>query len=131
MSSLNTIDGTNVIGYFGVIKDGHLPRILKPVYYNIRNKRVDKIGPVTALKLLQEHKSIEEIPLKDKDSFNIDLCRELFSIPWSVDDVVIHSKDTDPVKMRELASMRPGINIKQLEEIIAINNQKVKIVINE
>ncbi len=99
--------------------------------YNIRNKRVDKIGPVTALKLLQEHKSIEEIPLKDKDSFNIDLCRELFNIPWSVDDVVIHSKDTDPVKMRELASMRPGINIKQLEEIIAINNQKVKIVINE
>ena len=105
--------------------------ILVSCDYNIKNKRVDKIGPVTALKLLQEHKTIESIPLKDPESFSIELCRSLFNIPWKPEDVVINSKETDPVKMRELASMRAGINLKQLEEIIAINNQKTKIIINE
>ena len=105
--------------------------ILVSCDYNIKNKRVDKIGPVSALKLLQEHKRIENIPLKDPESFSIELCRSLFNIPWKPEAVVINSKETDPIKMRELASMRAGINLKQLEEIIAINNQKTKIIINE
>jgi flap endonuclease-1 len=99
------------------------------------NSRVNKIGPVGAIKLLQKHQTIEHIPnLKDITVLKHELCRQLFD-PQYPTDVCIKSADcSDAQKMREAVNKiiagRQGIQVHIFYEIIQINCKKLPIKIH-
>ena len=96
------------------------------------NSRVNKIGPVGAIKLLQKHQAIEHIPtLQDITVLKHELCRSLFDPQYPADVCVKSTDCSDPQKMRDvcskLASVRPGIQLHILNEIISINSKKLPV----
>ena len=77
--------------------------ILMGCDYN-KHDKVNKLGPVNALKMIQQHHSIEQIPedLLNKECLSYERCRELFQPVF--DAVVIRSISIDWSEIEEHAA---------------------------
>jgi len=97
--------------------------ILMGCDYNLHCKN-NKLGPVNALKLIQEYKSIENIPdhLLHKDTLLTELCREMFTVKIEDDIKLIHDVATNEDVIEKYKNME-GISYMVLKQLIELQSK--------
>lgn len=86
--------------------------------------RVNKIGPVTAVKLLSKHECIENIPtIVDMSSLKHELCRQMFNPSYDITALLVQQTIPNRDMMQSLVSSRPHINQDILNKLIELNEQ--------
>ena len=89
--------------------------------------RVNKIGPVKAIKLLQQHGNIDDIPDLVIDVLKHHECRRLFNLQHDKSSIVIPSAHPDPELVKQLVTQRTGLNQTYINQLVQINSTKIPI----
>jgi 5'-3' exonuclease len=74
--------------------------------YNKSQVRDNKIGAVTGLKLIQQHKKLEDIPKLKLESLCIDECRRMFNPSYQSTDFPITHRKPQVEKIKSLLSKK-------------------------